>query len=358
MIRYEYKKVLTNRFLIIFTLIFLFLDIYMIHNEEMTAVYEKKSDYYGLKENVYENIRGQITEDKLKYLSEEGALENDYPGIYLSYGDNIRNALNYKEKAEKVVKKAKTNVEMYQDFGFEALLYKNKIIADSFSGRSINQYYDFEGVDNYLTYDYSTAMVLILAFITAVIMFTGDKKIGMDRMVLTAVNGEKKLLIRKLTVISTVSAGIMAVFRVAEFGYYYYLYKFDGLFMPLYNVNDYGSTVFNGSIRQFIIIDITGKCVGVILLVLFISMILYFIRNNIAAYSIIAAVLTASVIISMEASNIYSPIALFNAYSMAKTVDFIRLGGIYLTKSVYVLGISLSLIFVMISAMIFIRKRR
>ena len=60
----------------------------------------------------------------------------------------------------------------------------------------------------------------------------------------------------------------------------------------------------------------------------------------------------------MEASNIYSPIALFNAYSMAKTVDFIRLGGIYLTKSVYVLGISLSLIFVMISAMIFIRKRR
>lgn len=355
MIKYEFRKILKNKFFIAFIIIFIFGDIYFIYQREYQQITGKNSDWWEGRMDDYNHVKGVITNEKIEYaksINPEAMLyggSEDYQGI--------KNALSYKDIAEEVYNNAKRNVENYESIGWSDVAYENEKIAEAFYGRKIKEYYSYDGVDFYLTYDYSTAMAVIMMIIAVVLLFFNDRKTGMYRVVKTTKRGQRYVkLIRTMTVIIT-GVAVMCIFRLIEFIEYYMIYEFDGLHMPVYSVNEYSMTLFGGSIREFFIIDILLKCFGIVLFSLIVIALVNLIRVRGLAMGGFAGIFLISVYVSLKSQTAYTPIRLFDGYSLIRNTEFINIGGFHASLMSYSLIVSLILAVLAVAGIYFIKER-
>lgn len=325
MIRYEFKKIFKNKFFIVFLIIFIAADVLLIYKNEYQRINEKKGESWEKNEENYNYVKGIMTNEKFGYAKSINPEDLLYGGSDL-YKDMVR-ALNYKEEAQKIYNSAKENAELYKNIGKAYLGYKNEKIAEAFLGREINEYYSQEGVDNYLTYDYSTFMTVIVVIIMAMILFFTDNDTGMYRMVKTSKYGQRHVrLIRMLTVVLT-GIVIMCFFRLIEYIEYYIIYEFDGLHMPLYSVEEYAQTLYKCSVGEAFIIDILLKCMGIALFAIMVIALVNIIKAQGIALCAFIALYTGFAAVSLKSETIYTPIKLFDGYSLMKTTEFISAAG-------------------------------
>lgn len=338
MIRYEFKKILKNKFIIVFLIIFFACDIFFIYKNEYQRISEKKSLSFSKAEDNYNYVKGIMTNEKFDYAKSINPEDLIYGGSEL-YKDMVR-ALGYKENARKICSRAKENMEFYKSIGCESQRYKNERIYEAFSGREINEYYRHDGVDSYLTYDYSTLMAVIIIMLTVFHLFFNDKNTGMYRIVKTSRHGQRYIrLVRTLAAVVT-GIAVMCLFRLTEYIEYYIIYQFDGLHMPLYSVEEYAQTLYNGSIGAFFITDIALKCMGVILFTLIAIACVNIIKEQNTAIGIFAGIYFLSIYVSLKSEAMYTPIRLFDGYSIIKSTEFINIGGFCMSGMVYTLLIS------------------
>lgn len=338
MIRYELKKIFKNKFIIVFLIIFFACDIFFIYKNEYQRIREKKSISFSKTEDDYNYVKGIMTNEKLDYAKSINPEDLMYGGSEL-YKDMVR-ALGYKENARKICSRAKENIEFYKSIGNESQRYKNERIYEAFSGREINEYYRYDGVDSYLTYDYSTLMAVIVVMLTVFHLFFNDKNTGMYKIVKTSRHGQRYIrLVRTLAAVVT-GVAAMCLFRLTEYIEYYIIYEFDGLHMPLYSIEEYAQTLYNGTIEAFFITDIALKCIGIILFTLLIIACVNIIKAQNVAMGTFAGVYFLSIYVSLKSKTMYTPVRLFDGYSIIKSTEFINIGDFFVSGMAYTLLIS------------------
>lgn len=345
MIRYEFKKILKNKFIMVFIIIFIACDIFMIYKREYSQInYNKQSDWKT--EQEYNQVKGIITNEKLDYAMSINPEELMYGGSEI-YKGMVR-ALTYGDFAQEIYSKAKENAEFYKSIGREEQVYKNEKIAEAFREREIYEYYRQDGVDKYLTYDYSTFMVMIIVIIIVIILFFNDRNTGMYRLVSTSKYGHRFVrLVRMMTVLITGTV-VMCFFRLLEYISYSIIYDFDGMHMPLYSVEEYAQTLFNGSIKDFIIIDIMLKCIGIMLFAMIFVALAKVIKVQGIALGIFIVVYLGTIIVSLKSETTYSPIRMFDGYSIIKSTEFIHIGNFFMSGMEYTILISAIIMAVML----------
>lgn len=321
MIKHEFKKLLRNKFFVFFLIVFLIGNAFCIYKREYSYIIQKEGKYWKQKNADYLKVKGVITNDKLQYA------KNLHPEMSLYGGSelyrNIIQTLKYKDIASEIVTNAERNISVYKKLQKQDKVSENKYIKDSFQGRKINEYYSNDGIDDYFTYDYSTAMIMVLIIIAVITLIFNDKQIGMDRMVRTSKLGEKHIKAIRTIVIVAVGMVLVCLFRAMEYYIYNMIYQFDGLHMPLYSVSEYENTLYMGTIEEFLFIDIGLKCLGIVILTFIAIALAYFVKNQGMALIVMITVDVIFVIVSLVNSKIYTPIKLLDGYTLVKNIDVV-----------------------------------
>lgn len=341
MIKYEFKKILKNNFFIVFLMIFIAADILLIYKNEYQRINEKRNDNRKNEEEAYNHVKGIMTNEKFDYAKSINPDELIYGGSDL-YKDMV-SALNYKDEAQKIYDRAMRNAESYESIGKYHAAYKNKQIAKAFFGREINEYYRQEGVDNYLTYDYSTLMTIIMVLIAVVALFFTDNYTGMYRIVKTSKYGQRCICLLRMMTVAVTGVVLMCFFRLIEYIEYYIIYEFDGLHMPVYSVEEYAQTLYDFSIGEFFLIDIGLKCIGIILFILIAIALANIIKSQNTALVAFVMIYAGFVTVSLKSEKIYTPIRLFDGYSLIKSTEFISIGRFNLACMEYTIFITIVL---------------
>ena len=315
MIRFELKKIWKNKIFIVFLFAFIFIDVILIYNENLTQINVNKYKDHRYSIEVYDNIKGRISLQKVEYL-ESISLNPDYETVDTVFLlQRINKALQYRIKAQEVVSGAETNIEFYESIGNKKEAIRNTYIADCFRGRSINDYYNYDGIDEYLKFDYSTMMVTILMVISIFPLFYRDRKSGMDRIIKTGKNGGHTIVLVKLASMIITGLCLICLLRVIEYIEFHVIYGFEALDHPLYHVPEYNATLFSESIRQFFILDLCMKCLGILIIIILLCAAACIIKYSIAPVIIIMPLFLSGGIIK-----------LFNGYRMAKETELIYVG--------------------------------
>ena len=346
MIKYEFKKILKNKFFIVFLMIFIAADMLLIYKNEYQRINEKRKENWKNEEEAYNHVKGIMTNEKFDYAKSLSPDEMIYGGSEL-YKDMVR-ALNYKEEAQSIYSMAMENAEIYESIGKTNEAYKNKKIAEAFLGREINEYYRQEGVDNYLTYDYSTLMTIIMVLIAVVALFFTDNDTNMYRIVKTSKYGQRYVRLVRMMTVAVTGTVLMCFFRLIEYIEYYIIYEFDGLHMPVYSVYEYAQTFYSFSVGEAFVIDIGLKCIGIILFILIAIALVNVIKVQNVALCTFIMVYAGFVTVSIKSEKIYTPIRLFDGYSLIKSTEFISIGRFNLTSMEYTIVITIMLIAAML----------
>ncbi len=327
-------------------MIFIAADMLLIYKNEYQKINEKRNENRENDEEAYNYVKGIMTNEKFDYAKSINPDELIYGGSDL-YKDMVR-ALNYKEEAQKIYSRAMINAENYESIGKSNAVYINKKIAKAFLGREINEYYMQEGVDNYLTYDYSTLITIIMALIAAVVLFFTDNDTGMYRIVKTSKYGQRCIRFVRMMTVAVTGTVLMCFFRLLEYIEYYIIYEFDGLHMPVYSVEEYAQTLYNFSIGEFFVIDIVLKCIGIIFFILTAIALANLIKSQNAALFAFVVIYAGFVTVSLKSEKIYTPIRLFDGYSLIKSTEFISIGRFNLTCMEYTIFITVVLMAAML----------
>lgn len=347
MIKYELTKILKNKIVIAFIILFFVLDIFIIINTNLTQINMMRYEQYANFNELYKEIKGKITTKSVNRLYEaekEFDVYGDIPTMTLAVAkDNY----DYRNRASEVVKMARRNYNIYENNKKAKLT--NKYIANKFENRSINSYYRTDGIDEYLKYDYSTIMVVMLLVIITSILFVNDRKIGMDKVINTTIYGNNKLALAKINTIICLSIILSIMYRGIESIVFFILYRYDGLLMPMYSVTEYTNSFFGGTILSAFMIDIIMKTIGCIMIGLIISACVLFINNTACAYVI-------SILIS---TIVKLPVLLFDNYTLFKDNTLYVVGDLVFNRLEIILLISVVLILILyILFYMRFRKRR
>ena len=346
MIKHEFKKLLRNRFFVFFLIVFLIGNAFCIYKREYSYIVKKEGKYWKQYNDDYIKVKGVITKDKLQYAKNLNPEMSLYGGSEL-YRKMVQ-ALEYEGVTDEIATNADRNISVYNKLDEQEKVSENTYIKNSFKERKISEYYSNDGIDEYFTYDYSTAMVMVLILIAVITLVFNDKQIGMDRIVRTSKLGEAYIKGIRTTMIVTVGMVLMCLFRVMEYFVYNTIYQFDGLHMPLYSVYEYKNTLYMGTIGKYLLTDIGLKCIGILLLTLIAVVLAYLIKNHGMALISMVTVYVSFVILSLRNSEIYTPIKLLDGYVNVKSNNIVCWGNMCFTELDCTIAISLVLIGVLL----------
>ena len=109
MIRYELKKIVNNKFIVVFLVLFFCLDIFVMISKNIGQINYISSKQYDSYRRLYNDIRGDITSEKVNTL-QEAKLNMEVYGLYPEVAINtINNNRDYEKRAKDVVDMALDN---------------------------------------------------------------------------------------------------------------------------------------------------------------------------------------------------------------------------------------------------------
>lgn len=280
---YELKKIFSKKVVIVLMVAFLILDImkiYMLYFETI-----KIDTLYEGRNKIICEIRGPITEEKLSFIVEKKreleelvssrAYSTEYnPSTYSGYEfgdyiifrdvyDDLDYAYHYSDFLEQIRLKANENMELFPNNSPE---FKSaKKISEIYKDREILDYYDFTGYESYLFYDFSSLLVLLLILFSITPVFAEEIELKMDYLILSSYQGRYKTRKVKLLVSIFVSTLITIVFNFLDYITFYCTIGFDGGSNPLYSLQSFAYTPFNGTIIQYVFLSICCEITGSIL---------------------------------------------------------------------------------------------
>lgn len=286
MIRYELKKIVNNKFIVVFLVLFFCLDIFVMISKNIGQINYISSKQYDNYRRLYNDIRGDITSEKVNTL-QEAKLNMEVYGLYPEVAINaINNNRDYEKRAKDVVDMALDNAYTYNLINQQNRYINSICIANIFRDRHIDCYYETDGIDEYLKYDYSTIIVIIIIIMSINILWINDRKTEMYRIVNTTYYGKNRLNVIKVISVLIITVISEIFFRILELITFYIIYGFDGISQPLYSVKEYADTLYNGSIISAMLIDLLLKILGCIMVSLIVAICVLLVRNTILAYGL------------------------------------------------------------------------
>ena len=346
MLKYEFRKFLTNKFFFFLLCVFTIINLCYIKSQIIPENSVQELE-------VYSKIKGPNINEKVSAFVKEvqqADQTNPYYGIYLDDYDALEYAYNYEENIQQVIKKAENNVENAKLDSFEKK--KNKQITRYYSHRKLEAFYHMEDEKALLEYDFSQGIILIFLLLGVPYIRVYERKGGMDRLSATCshgqwqVRGAKTAFLAVLTLILSVFFSITDLIGFAVFG------DLDGLGQPLYAISDFCFTPVHMKIIAFFFVSILIRFVGN-LVIAFLIYICSAIFSNVLLIFISGGLITAAfVLITVYTSFSFSPVLLIKNSVLFKEYSAVNIGGfpllmIYILLLLYT-GINIVMAFVII----------
>lgn len=222
---------------------------------------------------LYEEFKGELTADKinkvvdrcreLSQIVETGDYdhEGNQPGTYTGYF-----AGDYGEFQE--------IFDEYK-YRYEYAAYAGKIAAkptagnrikEAFSGRNLDSYYDMEGPEAWLEYDFHTLLCVMFTVFCACKIIVYDRKRNLYILLETCSLGTRKVMARKAGSLVLLTFLLTVFFSAVNAVAFWNLYDMEGIHEPVYAMSEYKNTLFNGSIFQFWFFQTIGIWISCILI--------------------------------------------------------------------------------------------
>ena len=285
MIKYELKKVLRSKSLIVLLGILLFLNaaqiIYRVYPDHHGSLYEGKK-------KILAKIEGPITQENYDFLLnnytttqqmvEAGDYQTDrvdkntYSGYV--FGDNqlfselfedYKSCINYNNNIKNIIKIAKENKQLTNNKTWKE--YNNNLLK-TYGERNLSYYYDYTLINSYINYEFSFFISLVLIIMITVVIFLKEKQDGTIIYYKLVRNGKKRIFIHKIMVLILTSGITSIIFSLETFIIYFFLGANMGWLQPLYAIADFKFSASSISIASYMIINNLMQILGCIIFAL------------------------------------------------------------------------------------------
>lgn len=238
--------------------------------------------------NLYEDYRGLITPEKVADLMEiYGPLETEFENGTLSNKEDP-NSLIYSRKADYlfltgyfvaemrydylyqnyaygVVEQARENLEFFAELGNDYEYKRNEKVIEMYYGRSVPEFTFTYFYREYLAYDTSILLVLLLCAFGMASVFVVEKETDMYMLLDTSANGGWKITSAKLMAAMGFAVMVSALFWVTDFVVFMLQSgSTEMLKMPLYALAKYGDTPLNLTMGEYALMRMGYRTLGVV----------------------------------------------------------------------------------------------
>lgn len=252
----------------------------------------------------YEDFGGTITNEKIeKLLSIYKPLEKqtadktastatDNPDTYTgnvyedtyffqwNYVDPMEYAYMYKSYSADVVTTAKENMAFFSSLDNQYEYRKNAAIVDRYSERIISDFSYTEMYKQYIHYDFSSFLIILICMYVLINVFVSEKETEMDVLLLTTKAGGTKTVVVKM-VVSAIFVGVVSLwFWLLDFVAFSSIYgSLEATFSPLYAIVNFANASVGVSLGTYAILSNLVKTMGILVLAFVFLLVSTFFKN-------------------------------------------------------------------------------
>jgi hypothetical protein len=186
----------------------------------------------------------------------------DFNFFYFLLYPEMEYAVSYSFTANEIVEKASDNITFFEEKGNHYEVRVNEKIAARYANRVIHEFYDLRAMDNYLIYDFSNLVALLVCLVVIVPVFVSEKEAEMDKLLPALKNGAGKLVQVKVFFTFLVVLLVSLWFSLWDFiGFSLFspLQNFDA---PLYAIEIFQFTPLDITISQYFLLNFIFKTIG------------------------------------------------------------------------------------------------
>ena len=319
---YEIKKVFSKKLIWIILMLFLLLDIVKVGMLYQNTI--GSDPLANGRQAVINEIKGPITSENLSFVIEkkreldamvaDRTYQTDYDSstytgyqfgdsiVFSEIYDELNYAYHYPNLLQKIKTKAEENSTLYPNNSYETK--RAQKILDTYSDRKIVNYYDATGYEAYFSYDFPTLLILLFLLFALTPIFAEESEVKMNLLILSAPNGRKPITKAKLSAAVTITLGSTLLFLLLDLLLFFTLFPLEGGENPLYSLQSFAYTTFNGSIIQYAILSISLKLIGSI----FFSL-LYLLFSSVFTTALPALIGSGSVLFLLIFGNDFIPVS-------------------------------------------------
>lgn len=366
---YELRKTFLRRYVIVLLLLLSVLDVVKIgvdrYQGNIDLITREGTANQKAFEQFYRNTKGTVTDDTLRFLSEEeqrlgeiyekrlnyhdpdevtysGNLYEDYRILEVYIADEFHYVEGYSDYSNRIAALAQENVSYYQDKGNILKAQENAYIAKNYSSRSIFQFYRTDSVTSYLNIYFSTILIVFMCFLGVAPVFGAEYDCRMNYLLSTSKKGGLKSTFIKILVSICYSCGIVLWFCALDFGTYQVLCGFEGLDNPIWAVKEFKESFLNCSIQNFMIREVLLKLLAVVcitLIILLLSLLLKKILHVAVGFLVFLAgwYAAGSFIFSFSRWKmmlaLWNPVTLFNNLKLYRGFHCVEFGNHFILES-------------------------
>lgn len=334
LIKYEIKKVFSPKLFLLFSILLFLNGIKIYSDYSYTDSVTLKNGYI----KIYEQIRGQINNEKISFLSNEYLknkrkvdmgdynTENIDPDTYSGYvfGDmnlfydflqDYYSFIDYQLHAEEIIRTAEENILLYDNHS-----QMDQYIVNNFQNRKITYYYNTEGYSSLYDYEFSTFLCLLVSLFCSILLFCNDEEKQID-LIYTTPLGKKKILGIKILSAFLFSFFLSAIFYFEDFIIFSNVMIVDGALNPIYSLSDFSSTFMNCSIVAGYLLLCLIRFIGIWVIT---SICIFFsILKPKALFSFLFSFILLSLLIILPA-DYWNPISFFLIQNKWANCEFIN----------------------------------
>jgi len=267
--RFELSKTLKKKTLLLVALVLLFANTYNIFRQ-YDLFHGKDAVYYNGWYNIYRQVEGEITYDKLNAFKSKaqqltaGSADkidfkvylDTYEAEYAVYAQILAEMERVYRYNDSIVQLRQNNAELRAALG-DVNAFERRVcdkIDRIYGDRQINAYYRTDVFERYMEYALTDFFILFLVLLFTAPVFSDEKEKGVYGLSLSTVNGRNKLCIAKIISALTAAFGIFVLFKAAEFFSFLYCFRLAGFGNPIYSIPSFANTPFTISIGAFLLI--------------------------------------------------------------------------------------------------------
>lgn len=189
---------------------------------------------------------------------------SDHTLLYLYFYEPMQYIAEYKSSIDEIIQEAKDNL---QDLSEDSYSYRlNEFIISHYEGRTLSQFYNFEGWKAIMNYQFSDLLVVIMLMLGLLPTMIDERKNGMSSILKTTRMGYKKGIAIKILSIFILSIITIVIFSILNLGLAQLWIGLSGGDCPIYTLSSFSDTLFSVSIIQVYLFSQLCKVIGLFVL--------------------------------------------------------------------------------------------
>lgn len=379
LVRFELSKIFRRRVLWVAFIVFLLINAFQL--TQTTPYYTKDNPDYNYQMGrrlMYSKVEGVFSDEKIDFVlkgwdatypsimsaqSDQQTLNDKYytktPYHDFNVYDEMKTEMQRQYEYNDSIKTLKTYAEQNLSYMSNKSTYegrRNQLILDIYKERQINSFYDRSGLENYLKYDFSSLLVLLLLLLGISPIFSSEKETGMAPLLSSSKLGRHKTVMAKVWAVVLFTSLFTMCFSVMDFAYYAIAAGFHGGQSALYTLIDFKYTPLTCTIWQYVILQGIAKWLGLVV-VGFLFMLISSIFRETYPVFILGTGLIALFMATGNHFQLFNPISMLTLSQYAQELSTLNILN-YPVLTIVILPISVLLLALIVLALVFLANHK